>query len=119
MVGGTYTSPVLVVPEVAIGALGKTRRLPRFDENDNVIPVRIMEVGSHMAFKSLWGVADAGWEDKARLLLDSPLSLASASLSQVSWTADHRVIDGVTMASFSNVWKRYLENPTEMLMDLR
>ena len=35
----------------------------------------------------------------------------------VSWCADHRVIDGVTMASFSNVWKKYLENPALFLLN--
>lgn len=35
----------------------------------------------------------------------------------VSWSADHRVIDGVTMASFSNVWKKYLENPALFLLN--
>lgn len=38
---------------------------------------------------------------------------------QASWTADHRVIDGVTVAQFSNLWKAYLENPALMLMGLR
>lgn len=35
----------------------------------------------------------------------------------VSWSADHRVIDGVTMASFSEHWKKYLENPNLFLLD--
>lgn len=61
-----------MAPQVAIGAIGKTKLLPRFDDSGNVIPAHIINV---------------------------------------SWSADHRIIDGVTMASFSNVWKRQLENP--------
>ena len=37
----------------------------------------------------------------------------------VSWSADHRVIDGATVARFSNLWKSYLENPSLMTLDLK
>uniref|UniRef100_A0A182P7W6 Dihydrolipoamide acetyltransferase component of pyruvate dehydrogenase complex n=1 Tax=Anopheles epiroticus TaxID=199890 RepID=A0A182P7W6_9DIPT len=77
IIGGTYTHPVVIAPQVAIGGLGKTRVLPRFDEAGKVVPAHIMVV---------------------------------------SWTADHRVIDGVTMASFSNLWKQYLENPNLLML---
>jgi 2-oxoisovalerate dehydrogenase E2 component (dihydrolipoyl transacylase) len=84
-IGGTYAKPVLVPPEVAIGALGKIQRLPRFSsdrgpDSDRIVAKRLM---------------------------------------MVSWSADHRVIDGATMANFSNLWKKYLENPKTMLIDLR
>lgn len=79
-IGGTYASPVLVLPEVCIGAVSKIQRVPRFGENDEVIATSIM---------------------------------------RVSWSADHRVIDGATMARFSNVWKDALENPGSMLLHLR
>ena len=77
--GGTYTGPVINLPEVAIVGLGKTRPSPRYDEKGNLVKVSIM---------------------------------------QVSWTADHRVIDGATMARFSNAWIGYLEKPTTMLLHL-
>eukprot|EP01118_Nematostelium_gracile_P002205 TRINITY_DN12436_c0_g1_i1.p1 TRINITY_DN12436_c0_g1~~TRINITY_DN12436_c0_g1_i1.p1 ORF type:complete len:516 (-),score=143.10 TRINITY_DN12436_c0_g1_i1:13-1560(-) len=79
-IGGTYASPVLLLPEVAIGAIGKIQRLPRFDDKGNVVPVQIFNI---------------------------------------SWAADHRVIDGATMANFSNLWKQYLENPALMLFETR
>lgn len=50
---------------------------------------------------------------------DANGNVVAAHVMNVSWTADHRVIDGVTMATFSNTWKSYLENPTNMLLDLR
>ena len=38
---------------------------------------------------------------------------------QVSWSADHRVIDGATMANFSNLVKKYIENLSALIMDLK
>lgn len=35
-----------------------------------------------------------------------------------SWAADHRIIDGATLARCSNAWKTYIENPNFMLMNL-
>jgi 2-oxoisovalerate dehydrogenase E2 component (dihydrolipoyl transacylase) len=76
VLGGTVSTPVINAPESAIVALGKIQRLPRFDENDQVTAVNIM---------------------------------------QVSWSGDHRIIDGATMVRFNNLWKTYLENPLYML----
>ncbi|NMP32682.1 dihydrolipoyllysine-residue acetyltransferase [Thalassotalea sp. M1531] len=40
------------------------------------------------------------------------------SIMQVSWSGDHRIIDGGTIARFSNLWKSYLEEPTNMLVSM-
>ncbi|WOH38223.1 dihydrolipoyllysine-residue acetyltransferase [Thalassotalea fonticola] len=40
------------------------------------------------------------------------------SIMQVSWSGDHRVIDGGTIARFSNLWKSFLEDPATMLMHM-
>ncbi|RRJ84540.1 dihydrolipoyllysine-residue acetyltransferase [Aestuariirhabdus litorea] len=77
--GGTYAVPVINAPEVAIVALGKTRRLPRFNEAGEVV---------------------------------------ARSLMNVSWSGDHRVIDGGTIARFSALWQSYLEHPSSMLLEL-
>ncbi|KAI2650444.1 Lipoamide acyltransferase [Labeo rohita] len=62
-IGGTYTKPVILPPEVAIG---------------DVVKAHIMNI---------------------------------------SWSADHRIIDGATMCRFSNLWRSYLENPASMLFE--
>lgn len=79
-IGGTYAKPVILPPEVFIGALGKIQVLPRFDTAGNVKAAHVM---------------------------------------QISWSADHRVLDGATVARFSNLWKSYLENPSLMILDLK
>lgn len=40
------------------------------------------------------------------------------SIMQVSWSGDHRIIDGGTIARFSNLWKAFLEEPSKMLMHM-
>jgi 2-oxoisovalerate dehydrogenase E2 component (dihydrolipoyl transacylase) len=77
--GGTYAAPIINQPEVAIVALGRTQRLPRFDSEGNVCARDIMTI---------------------------------------TWAGDHRIIDGGTIARFSNLWKHYLEHPDEMLLSL-
>lgn len=75
--GGTYTGPVINLPEVAIAGLGKARPTPRYDSNGALVRKMVM---------------------------------------QVSWAADHRVVDGAMMARFSNAWIGYLEQPSKMLL---
>ena len=79
-VGGTYCSPIIVVPEVCIAALGSMRTLPRYDEHGQVKPTKVINV---------------------------------------SWSADHRVVDGATVARFNQLWKSLIEHPSAMLMELR
>ena len=94
-IGGTYAKPVIVPPQVAIGAIGMTKnavstdikyylgriqRLPRFNENDEVV---------------------------------------ARHLTYISWSADHRCIEGAVMARFSNKMKAYLEQPAAMLLHTR
>lgn len=79
-IGATYTKPVINPPQVAIGALGRGRVLPRFDAHGNVVKATIVEV---------------------------------------SWSADHRVVDGATMVRFGNMFRDLLESPVMMLAHTR
>ncbi|KAL0267913.1 UNVERIFIED_CONTAM: hypothetical protein PYX00_010050 [Menopon gallinae] len=76
IIGGTYMKPILVAPQVIIGAIGKIQVLPRFDKNKNIIEAHIFNI---------------------------------------SWSADHRVLDGATVARFSNLWKLLVETPKVLL----
>jgi 2-oxoisovalerate dehydrogenase E2 component (dihydrolipoyl transacylase) len=46
---------------------------------------------------------------------DKQGNLVSRSIMNVSWSGDHRVIDGGTIARFNNLWKSYLEQPMNMV----
>ena len=78
-IGGTVATPIINKPEVAIVALGKLQKLPRFNTQGDV---------------------------------------AARSIMQVSWSGDHRVIDGGTIARFCNLWKSLLEQPSHMLVHM-
>jgi len=45
--------------------------------------------------------------------------VVAVHIVNVSWSADHRIIDGATLARFSNQWKHYVENPSTLIMDLK
>jgi 2-oxoisovalerate dehydrogenase E2 component (dihydrolipoyl transacylase) len=77
-IGGSWLHPVIVSGQVAIGAIGAIRRLPRYVMRDGK---EVVEPVQEVA---------------------------------VSFSADHRVIDGATMARFVNVWKGYVEDPARM-----
>ena len=50
---------------------------------------------------------------------DEQGQVVSRAIMQVSWSGDHRVIDGGTIARFNNLWKEYLEQPAKMMMAMR
>eukprot|EP00095_Tigriopus_kingsejongensis_P004001 maker-scaffold1031_size68893-snap-gene-0.26 protein:Tk04001 transcript:maker-scaffold1031_size68893-snap-gene-0.26-mRNA-1 annotation:"hypothetical protein DAPPUDRAFT_192475" len=50
---------------------------------------------------------------------DSQGAVVPAHIMYVSWSGDHRIIDGATMARFSNKWKACLEKPTLMMLHMR
>jgi 2-oxoisovalerate dehydrogenase E2 component (dihydrolipoyl transacylase) len=85
-------SPVIPPGTVCIGAIGRVARVPRFASS---LPR---------------GVAGAGASDD---------DLVAANVLNVSWAADHRVVDGATLARFSAAFKRFVEEPDTMLGELR
>lgn len=76
-IGGTYASPLLVPPQVCIGAIGRTRAVPAFSATG---------------------------------------SLECHNIACFSWAADHRAVDGATLARFSNRLKALLETPLSLFL---
>jgi len=49
---------------------------------------------------------------------DAQGQVVSRAIMTVTWSGDHRVIDGGAIARFSNQWKGYLEDPQSMLLEM-
>lgn len=93
-IGGTFMVPVVTSPNVAIGALGRIQMVPSYvDERGERASVDMIDRGQ--------------------------AKVAPLSLMTVSWSADHRVVDGATVGKFSNLWKSYIENPSLLAMNMR
>jgi len=81
-IGGTHMRPVILPPQVCIGAIGKVQKVVGVDERqDDQVCIQ--------------------------------------HVCTISWAADHRVVDGATLARFSNLLKNYIEKPESMLAELR
>lgn len=80
-VGGTYATPLINPPEVAIMALGRMKKVPRYDEVTR--------------------------------------TFVPASVLSISCGADHRVVDGATLAGFAMVWRKIIENPGSLMLHLK
>lgn len=49
---------------------------------------------------------------------DSNGGVVARQIMTVSWSGDHRIIDGGTIARFNNLWMSYLEDPSTMLTEM-
>lgn len=74
--------------QIAIGALGRVTRVPRF----------------------------AAPEPAGAAAPESSLRVMAAHVLNVSWSADHRIVDGATLARFSNAFKGCAEQPLQLLL---
>jgi len=100
-VGGTYATPLVNAPEVAIMAVGKIRKVPRLvlmDGHSN-------NKGGGMVLLSSSS--------------PSPAMMVAGSIMNVSLGADHRVVDGATLAGFAQSWRKLIEDPGELMLHLR
>lgn len=89
-IGGTYVSPIIASEnEVAILGVGRRRVVPAFADGD--------------------GGADAEGEGK----------VVRKEVMCFSWAADHRVVDGATVARCAEVVKGLVERPEGMVVRLR
>ncbi|KAK7739936.1 hypothetical protein SLS53_005530 [Cytospora paraplurivora] len=94
-IGGTYCSPVIVEGQVAILGVGRLRDVP------DVVVADGVEGGATAGGGGGWRVRGV------------------RRVCNFSWSADHRVVDGATMARAAGVVRSLVEEPDVMVMYLR
>ncbi len=103
--GGTYATPLVVPPEVAIVALGRVQLLPRYPQGTTS--------------PSAAAAANPYHHHHPGPVAPYPHPLpVPVSVLPVSWGADHRAVDGAALAAFSATWKELLEEPDRLLLHL-
>jgi 2-oxoisovalerate dehydrogenase E2 component (dihydrolipoyl transacylase) len=81
-IGGTYMGPVIVVPQVVIGALGRFQTVPKYVHKST---------GALAAMDEIYAAQDS---DTGGIIV-SPRTIMN-----VSWAADHRVVDGASVSRY-------------------
>ncbi|PVU89695.1 hypothetical protein BB561_005214 [Smittium simulii] len=88
-IGGTNLSPVIVSNQLCIGAFGKIKRVPTFK---------------------------ATTDPKTGVKSEN---VVASNILVSNWCADHRVVDGATLARFATLFKSYLESPAMMIANMK
>ena len=109
-IGGKFGSPLLNLPEVAIIAMGRIKKVPQITEDGDVYPASIMTV------RNLNNLSNKTQKNN---ILFSYLVTDPSLFSQINIGADHRVLDGATVSKFCNEWKRFIENPDLLVLHMR
>jgi 2-oxoisovalerate dehydrogenase E2 component (dihydrolipoyl transacylase) len=103
--------------------LGATGKLSAADLKDGTITLSNIGTvgGTYLGPVIVESEVAIGGLGKARTLprYDSNMNLVPKTILNTSWSGDHRVIDGVTMAKMVAQWKAYVEQPEKMLMHLK
>ncbi|GAA5927333.1 hypothetical protein JCM3775_002519 [Rhodotorula graminis] len=98
VVGGRGTHPVVPpTGQLAIGAVGRVRIEPRFKQGKE--EERAKRVAQGVEEDEVGGE----WNVEPRLVLDA------------TFTADHRVVEGVELARLVETWKRIVEDPSRLM----
>ncbi|GAA5963972.1 hypothetical protein JCM3765_007823, partial [Sporobolomyces pararoseus] len=97
-IGGKTTHPVIPpTGQLAIGAMGRVRVEPRFVKGSEEERARRVARGEEIQ------KSGREWKIEPRLVMD------------VSFSADHRVVEGVELARLVETWKNIIEDPTRLL----
>uniref|UniRef100_A0A1I7WKB3 Dihydrolipoamide acetyltransferase component of pyruvate dehydrogenase complex n=1 Tax=Heterorhabditis bacteriophora TaxID=37862 RepID=A0A1I7WKB3_HETBA len=110
-IGGTYANPVIFPPQVAIGAIGKMERLPRFDKHDNacfifIFPIEPSALKKFRTINTIFQVINF----ELYVNVDPQYFYFTMYFYYSLWILTYR---------FHYRWKFYLEHPFAMLAHLK
>ncbi|GAA5859412.1 hypothetical protein JCM5353_004832 [Sporobolomyces roseus] len=98
-IGGKTTHPVIPpTGQLAIGAMGRVRVEPRFAKGSEEERAKRVARGDETA------EVGGEWKIEPRMVMD------------VSFSADHRVVEGVELARLVESWKNIIEDPTRLIV---
>ncbi|KHN88719.1 Lipoamide acyltransferase component of branched-chain alpha-keto acid dehydrogenase complex, mitochondrial [Toxocara canis] len=112
-IGGTYAGPIIFPPQLAIVAFGKMQRVPHVADNGNIGGT----YAGPIIFPPQLAIVAFGKMQRVPHVADNG-NVEVVDVVKLSFAADHRFIDGATVARFSNALKMYVEKPNVMAADL-
>lgn len=125
-VGGTYTTPLVNPPEVSVGwevqplvpasrsscFLGSAVAFPP-PRNPHHVTLARPHPLPQVAIMAL------GKMQSVPRFAPDGRSVVPQSILNISLGADHRVVDGAMLAGFAQAWRRYVEIPGKLLLEMR
>uniref|UniRef100_A0A9J2P1N4 Dihydrolipoamide acetyltransferase component of pyruvate dehydrogenase complex n=1 Tax=Ascaris lumbricoides TaxID=6252 RepID=A0A9J2P1N4_ASCLU len=79
-IGGTYASPIIFPPQLAIAALGKMHCVPRIDESGNVHAANVVKLSFAADHRFIDGATAARFGNAMKMYIEKP-SLMAAELA--------------------------------------
>ncbi|EXJ77610.1 hypothetical protein A1O3_09837 [Capronia epimyces CBS 606.96] len=106
-----------------LSQLGQAGKLGNNDLTGGTITVTNIgniggEVVAPVIVEGQLAIVGVGKVKTVPVFADDGLTVKPAQVANISWSADHRVVDGATMARMAQVVQKYLEEPSSMLVDM-
>ena len=106
-----------------LSQLGQAGKLTNDDFSGGTITVSNIgsiggEVVAPVIVEGQLAIMGMGKVKAVPVFAEDGLSVIKAEMMGVSWSADHRVVDGATMARMAKVVQGYLERPEAMLVEM-
>ena len=113
-----------IASEIArLGKLGQAGKFSNADLSGGTITVsNIGSIGGEtvgpVIVEGQLAIMGVGKVKPVPIFAEDGETLIKAEMMGISWSADHRVVDGATMARMASIVQGYLEEPATMIVDM-